>query len=68
MKSQDEERKKNRFRIDLLEERIAPGAAPGLFIGAAGIPPGESLNAIFGPGNGSTAGPVWFGKASGQFC
>ena len=67
MKAHDEKPKKNRFRIELLEDRIAPGAAPGLMSAAAGIPPGESLNAIFSPGNGSTAGPIWFGAVSGQF-
>ena len=59
------ERLGGRPHIELLEERIAPGVAPGLFHNPTGIPPGESLNAIFGPGNGSTAGPLWFGAASG---
>ena len=67
MKPHNEERKTNRFHIEALEERISPSVAPGLLVGNAGIPPGESLNAILGPGNGSTAGPLWFGAASGKF-
>ena len=52
--------------VEPLEERIAPSIAPGLNGPGADAPPGASLNAIFGPGNGETAGPLWFGKASGQ--
>jgi hypothetical protein len=67
MSTHEKERRK-RFRIELLEERIAPGAAPGLFNNPTGIPPGNSLDgAIFGPGNGAIAGSLWFGAASGRF-
>ena len=59
------ENKKITLEIELLEDRIAPGfVAPGLIGPGAGAPPGESLNAIFGPGQGSTAGPLWFGSTA----
>ena len=58
-------KKKITLEIERLEDRIAPGfLAPGLNDPGATAPPGESLNAIFGPGQGSTAGPLWFGFAA----
>ncbi len=53
------------LEIEQLEERIAPSVAPGLV--TQGFPPGMSTS-IFNPGQGDIAGPLWFGKASGQFC
>ncbi len=61
-----DEKKTIDLTIEELEERIAPGIAPGLAIAAAGVPP-DGPGASFDHFNKEVAGPNWLGKASGQF-